>query len=411
MSIHVLVVALAWPPESFILTRLERLVARGFRVTVAAHVLPEGRAFRVPGIDVVPVPADASRVWTLLTCAGALVRLAVRSPARARRLLAAVRRPEIAPHTRSFWSDLRRLRRLLRLAGHRPDVVHLEWESAAVAFHPLAEVWRRPIVLGCHGSGVNMHPHLSKLGHVTRGYAAVFARATAIHCVSEATRAAAVRLGAEAAKTRLITPAVDGALFRPVAGQASSSFRVVSVAELRWGKGFEYALRAIRMLADDGVPVSFTIVGGDPPRITAVRGDGARLAYTADDLGIRDRVSLLGNATPEEVAATLATADAFLHPSLSEGLPNVVLEAMACGLPVVVTDVGGVREAVRDGVEGLLVPPRDPQAAAAALVRLWRDPALRGRLGAAGRARVLAEFNLEQQDARWTELYTEVAAA
>jgi glycosyltransferase involved in cell wall biosynthesis len=84
---------------------------------------------------------------------------------------------------------------------------------------------------------------------------------------------------------------------------------------------------------------------------------------------------------------------------------------MACALPVVVTDVGGTGEAVRDGVEGLLVPPRDPVAMATALGRLWRDPDLRRRLGAAGRARVLEKFTLEGQDELWVELYEEVAAA
>jgi colanic acid/amylovoran biosynthesis glycosyltransferase len=412
MSIHILVAGLMWPPEPFILTRLERLTARGFRVTVAAHVSPEGRAFRRSGIDVVPLPpTKPPRLRALLAATGGLVRLAVQSPARARRLLAALRRPEIEPPSRTFWAGVRRLHRLLALAALRPDVVHLEWESAAVAFHPLVDVWRRPTVVGCHGSGVNIYAYMSSLGHFTRGYATVFARATAIHCVSEATRAAAVGLGADPAKTRLIRPAVDGSLFRPSDGGASRSFRVVSVAELRWAKGYEYALRAIALLAAEGVPVSFVLVGGEPPALTPGRSDTARLRYTAEDLGISDRFELRGEASLDEVAATLRAADVFLHPSLSEGLPNAVLEAMASGLPVVVTDAGGTREAVRDGREGLLVAPRDPKATAAALMRLWRDPDLRARLGAAGRARVLEEFTLERQDVLWTDLYAEVVAA
>ena len=101
-------------------------------------------------------------------------------------------------------------------------------------------------------------------------------------------------------------------------------------------------------------------------------------------------------------------ADVLLHASLSEGLPNVVLEAMACALPVVATDVGGTREAVRDGVEGYLVPPRDPKAAAAALRALWGDLELRERMGAAGRARVEAEFTIERMTDEWVELYERV---
>jgi glycosyltransferase involved in cell wall biosynthesis len=109
------------------------------------------------------------------------------------------------------------------------------------------------------------------------------------------------------------------------------------------------------------------------------------------------------------VAAHLRRADVLLHSSLSEGLPNVVLEAMACALPVVATDVGGTREAVCDGVEGFLVPPRDARAAAAALRALWGDPELRGRMGRAGRARVEADFTIDRATDDWVELYERVA--
>jgi glycosyltransferase involved in cell wall biosynthesis len=88
----------------------------------------------------------------------------------------------------------------------------------------------------------------------------------------------------------------------------------------------------------------------------------------------------------------------------------VILEAMACGLPVVATDCGGVREAVRDGVEGFVLPPREPALAGAALERLWREPALRERMGRAGRARVLSEFTLEANLDAMERLYGEVTS-
>jgi glycosyltransferase involved in cell wall biosynthesis len=118
-----------------------------------------------------------------------------------------------------------------------------------------------------------------------------------------------------------------------------------------------------------------------------------------------------GELEPDQVRAQLQRADAFLHASLSEGLPNVVLEAMACGLPVVATDVGGTSEAVRDGSEGFLIAPRDPRAAATTLAALWRDRGLRERMGRAGRARVEAEFRLARQTDEWMELYDAVARA
>jgi glycosyltransferase involved in cell wall biosynthesis len=83
---------------------------------------------------------------------------------------------------------------------------------------------------------------------------------------------------------------------------------------------------------------------------------------------------------------------------------------MACGLPIVATDVGGTSEAVRDGVEGFLVPPRDAEAIATALAKLWREPELRARMGAAGRARVEAEFTVERETREWLDLYAGLAS-
>jgi glycosyltransferase involved in cell wall biosynthesis len=186
------------------------------------------------------------------------------------------------------------------------------------------------------------------------------------------------------------------------------SFHVVSVGWLRWLKGYEYALLAIAELAAEGVPVTFEIAGGDPLIDMNEESDRARIDHTARSLGLDGNVRLLGHLEHAEVAARLQRADVLLHSSLSEGLPNVVLEAMACGLPVVATDVGGTREAVRDGVEGMIVPPRDPHAAAIALRTLWRDPELRERMGRAGRARAEAEFTIERLTTQWAELYGRV---
>ncbi len=107
----------------------------------------------------------------------------------------------------------------------------------------------------------------------------------------------------------------------------------------------------------------------------------------------------------------LRASDALLVPSLDEGLPTVVLEAMACGVPVVATDCGGVSEALTDGVEGFLVPPREPEALAAALARLWRDRDLRESMGRAGRRTATSRFTLTRQIDEFLALYRELARA
>jgi glycosyltransferase involved in cell wall biosynthesis len=216
--------------------------------------------------------------------------------------------------------------------------------------------------------------------------------------VSEAIRRECERYGLDAAKAEVIRPAVDPQVFYPEANSKAQdgAFHVVSVGNLSWVKGFEYALEAVRLLADRGVDVRFDIIGHGPER--------HRLLYTIADLGLGERVRLLGRREPEEVRAHLRKADAFLLSSVTEGISNAVLEAMSTGVPVVTTDCGGMGEAVTDGVEGFVVPTRDPAAIASALTRLAADATLRIRMGDAARLRIVGEFSLSRQVERFVSL-------
>ena len=115
-----------------------------------------------------------------------------------------------------------------------------------------------------------------------------------------------------------------------------------------------------------------------------------------------------GKLPPAEVKQRLGKADVFVLSSLSEGISNAVLEAMSCGLPVVTTDCGGMREAVRDGIEGFVVPVRDPDEMAAALHKLAQSPELRNKMGRAGRERVLSAFNSQAQIDAFVNLFESV---
>ena len=122
---------------------------------------------------------------------------------------------------------------------------------------------------------------------------------------------------------------------------------MVTVGTLMWSEGAQkWALQAIRRVSDAGINVQFEIIGDGPDR--------QRVLYTIADLGLGGHVRLVGKLSPGQVLVRVQQADAFLLPSLSEGISNAVLEAMACGVPVVTTECGGMREAVTDGVEGLM---------------------------------------------------------
>jgi glycosyltransferase involved in cell wall biosynthesis len=134
----------------------------------------------------------------------------------------------------------------------------------------------------------------------------------------------------------------------------------------------------------------------------------SELEARAGSLGLADRVTLTGGRT--DVPDMLAAFDVFVLSSVSEGLSNVIQEAMAMGLPVVATEVGGAAELVERDATGLLVPPSNAPAMAEALLRLGRDPVLRERMGQAGRARAEREFTLDAMVHAYEELYVTLAS-
>jgi glycosyltransferase involved in cell wall biosynthesis len=125
-----------------------------------------------------------------------------------------------------------------------------------------------------------------------------------------------------------------------------------------------------------------------------------------EQAGLKHRVHLLG--VRGDVADLLAASDLFILPSLFEGLPLALLEAMGAGLPVIATHVCGSAEVVQDGLSGRLVPPRDPPALAAAILEVLDNPDLASRWGAAARARVKRDFSARAMADRVAAIYDEV---
>lgn len=177
---------------------------------------------------------------------------------------------------------------------------------------------------------------------------------------------------------------IDVDRFRPRQPSAEVPV-VVLVARMLRDKGVVEFVEAARKLHDEGIAGRFVLVGGPDPENPA----SISAATLASWNGISG-VEYWG--WRENVADVLAQASIACLPSYREGLPKSLLEAAACGLPIVTTDVPGCREAVSDGENGLLVPARDSDALAAALKVLLLDPALRQRMGVAGRRKAEIEF-------------------
>jgi glycosyltransferase involved in cell wall biosynthesis len=167
----------------------------------------------------------------------------------------------------------------------------------------------------------------------------------------------------------------------------------VFVGRLAPVKGLRVLFEAIEHLK---TPVRLTVVGDGPDR--------AHLEAAAALLG--KRVRFTGYLSQAEVAETLAAAQVVVLPSFAEGVPVMLMEAMAARLPVIATTVAGTGELVEDRVSGRLVPPGDAEALAAAITELAADPDLRRRMGEAGRMRVRADFDARTEARRLAALFS-----
>jgi len=162
------------------------------------------------------------------------------------------------------------------------------------------------------------------------------------------------------------------------------TIRLLFVGFIRPEKGLEYLIRALPLIQSDR-PVYLAVVGASG----RFSDEKTRLEQLARSLGCAERVTWEGYAAfGNELFGQIDRSDILVLPSLSEGTPRVLVEARARSVPVISTNVGGIPSSVSDGVDGLLVPPRDPEALARAITRLIADGALRRELIRAGRARV-----------------------
>jgi colanic acid/amylovoran biosynthesis glycosyltransferase len=201
-----------------------------------------------------------------------------------------------------------------------------------------------------------------------------------------------------------IEPAIDLSLFRPpsVRREPGKVLKLITINRLAWQKGYEFAIDAAARLRELGVAFEYAIYG-DGPYDLAVR-------YAIRHYGLEGQVTLHPSVPRERIPELLAKADVMLHAAIEEGFCNAVIEAQAMELPVVTSDAGGLPENVEDGVTGFVVPRRDPRALAERVAQLAVDPALRDRMGTAGRRRALELFDLERQADAFVAMYRELVA-
>jgi D-inositol-3-phosphate glycosyltransferase len=317
-----------------------------------------------------------------------------------------VPKDELLPHMREFAAELRRSWR-----ADPPDVVHAHFWMSGRASLTAARPLGLPVVQTFHALGVVKRRHqgdkdtsppsrLRQEQRLARNVDRILAT-----CSDEVFEL--LRLGAGLRRIAVVPCGVDLELFRPEGPVAERQRRprLLVVSRLVERKGIDDAIAALAELPD----AELVIAGGPAREELGADPEARRLAALAERLGVRGRVELRGRIEHEDVPALLRSADVMVCTPWYEPFGIMPLEAMACGVPVVASAVGGLVDTVVDGVTGLHVPPRRPDLLAEALASLLAAPARRWAFGRAGARRVRRRYGWDRIARSTLEAYAAVS--
>jgi glycosyltransferase involved in cell wall biosynthesis len=303
------------------------------------------------------------------------------------------------------WRTARKIAR-----RHGATVMHGHWVVPGGITASLAAP-DVPLVVSLHGSDVYVAETLAPARAAARR---AFRRAGFVTACSADLATRAIALGADPSRIETVPYGVDAGRFHPdpaarrarrhELGVSDAVPLCVAAGRLVRKKGFEYLVDAIAAV---------------PQAVVAIAGEGTlhdELRERARAAGVAGRVRLLGNQTQDRVGELFAAADMICVPSVRDdsgnvdGLPNVVLEALASGTPVITTTAGGIGAVVEDQRTAMVVPERDAAAIAAAMANIASNPDAARQLGAAARAEVSARFGWERAAARFEAAYDRALA-
>jgi D-inositol-3-phosphate glycosyltransferase len=320
-----------------------------------------------------------------------------------------VPKDELLPYMSAFADELRE-----QWAADRPDVVHAHFWMSGLAALRAARPLGLPVVHTFHALGVVKRRHQGDKDtspphriETERGIATGADRVIAT-CTDEVFEL--LRQGADRRRISVVPCGVDVERFTPdgpAEPRRPDRHRLVAACRLVERKGIGNAISALAMVPD----AELHVAGGPERRALEADPEARRLRALAAEHGVEDRLVLRGRVGRDEMPALLRSADAVLCVPWYEPFGIVPLEAMACGVPVVASAVGGQIDSVVDGVTGVHVPPRDPPALAAAMRELLSDDERRAQLGREGRRRALRLYDYERVSAATREVYADVLRA
>lgn len=374
--------------HTFLLQEVFGLRARGFRIETASINCPDRSLHRLPAREAAEAGAthyikDGRNVRALwLAFITALLH-----PGTVFRGLAAIRRlPNLPLRQRLRWLfylvEALLVGRWMR--SHSLRHLHVHFGGAVASVGYLTSIaWRLPYSLTIHGPEELLNVDAYQLRDKLR-------QASFVFCISDFCRSQLCQLTPHShwSKFTVIRLGVDPSELTPPqpTHQPNSPLQIVCTGRLVAAKGHQVLLDSLKLLRDRGMQLHTTLIG-----------DGSERTHLENFVrlyGMQQTVTFTSSLSHPETLAHVRNADIFVLASFAEGIPVALMEAMAFGVPCVSTTIAGIPELISSGKDGLLVPPANPIALAAAIESLAEDSALRAYLGHSARRRIVSEYNL-----------------
>lgn len=251
----------------------------------------------------------------------------------------------------------------LPIVLNKPDILHLQWAKDVEHYMFLKREFNIKILLSLRGAHINYSPISDP--NLAEIYKEEFSNIDAFHAVSKAISLEAQKYAAAPSRIHVIHSPIPKQFFESfttLKKEQKHIFQIVSVGRFHWKKGYNYMLDTLVLLKQQGMLVSYTIIG--PKEYTE------DLLFQMHQLELAEDIKLIDTLPQEKLIQTLKSFDLLVLPSVEEGIANVVLEAMAIGLPVLSSNCGGMAEVVIPKETGWLVPVRDTEAFANAIVEI-----------------------------------------
>jgi len=342
------------PPEVFIENLANGLADIGNKVFIYGK--PGEGYYQSSNSSIIQRKIPVTKFGVILYFIFSLIRLIIIKPHICLTLVNMIRQ-----HSTNWIQFLKRSCRVLPPFIDNLDIFHIQWAKTLVQYPEFIEKIKCPVVLSLRGTHINVSPLSDE--QLALSYKKYFPQIHGFHAVSQSISKEVEKYGADIKKITVINPAVEEKLLNYKADRTknldSNTLHIISVGRCHWIKGYTFALDAMSILRKEKVDFHYTII--------ASGRDQENIFYQIHDLGLSEYVTFINGLSHKEAIDKISESDLFLLSSVGEGISNVVLEAMALGIPVISTDCGGIGEVIRNSKNGFLVPVRDSESMAKAI--------------------------------------------